>query len=152
MLPHCYNSQAIWLLCTGAREAAFRNIKSIAECLSDELINAAKVRQDMCHHVVIVLFAGLLQQLRYQEEGWIGACCQVQPINMGLLVLMVDLEMHSIQNPAWKRETICSFMQSCQLLGNAFLLQRLFLPNMRAKWRKKRMRRLKRKRRKMRAR
>ena len=35
--------QAIWLLCTGAREAAFRNIKSIAECLSDELINAAKV-------------------------------------------------------------------------------------------------------------
>merc|ERR1711925_32792 len=27
---------------SGAREAAFRNIKSIAECLSDELINAAK--------------------------------------------------------------------------------------------------------------
>ena len=36
-------NQAIWLLCTGAREAAFRNIKSIAECLADELINAAKV-------------------------------------------------------------------------------------------------------------
>merc|ERR1712181_135747 len=35
-------NQAIWLLCTGAREAAFRNIKSNAECLSDELINAAK--------------------------------------------------------------------------------------------------------------
>jgi len=33
---------AIWLCCTGAREAAFRNIKSIAECLADELINAAK--------------------------------------------------------------------------------------------------------------
>ncbi|PKK16998.1 ribosomal protein S5 [Columba livia] len=31
-----------WLLCTGAREAAFRNIKTIAECLADELINAAK--------------------------------------------------------------------------------------------------------------
>merc|ERR1712023_341002 len=30
-------NQAIWLLCTGAREAAFRNIKTIAECLSDEL-------------------------------------------------------------------------------------------------------------------
>ena len=29
-------------LCTGAREAAFRNIKTIAECLADELINAAK--------------------------------------------------------------------------------------------------------------
>jgi hypothetical protein len=38
--------QAIWLLTTGAREAAFKNIKSIAECLADELINAAKVRLD----------------------------------------------------------------------------------------------------------
>jgi len=35
-------NQAIWLLCTGAREASFRNIKSIAECLADELINASK--------------------------------------------------------------------------------------------------------------
>uniref|UniRef100_A0A2I3SEN6 Small ribosomal subunit protein uS7 n=1 Tax=Pan troglodytes TaxID=9598 RepID=A0A2I3SEN6_PANTR len=35
-------NQAIWLLCTGAREAAFRNIKTIAECLAEELINAAK--------------------------------------------------------------------------------------------------------------
>ncbi|XP_048210557.1 40S ribosomal protein S5-like [Perognathus longimembris pacificus] len=35
-------NQAIWLLCTGAREAAFWNIKTIAECLADELINAAK--------------------------------------------------------------------------------------------------------------
>ena len=33
---------AIWLLTTGAREAAFRNMKTIAECLADELINAAK--------------------------------------------------------------------------------------------------------------
>jgi len=35
-------NQALWLLCTGAREASFRNIKTIAECLADELINAAK--------------------------------------------------------------------------------------------------------------
>eukprot|EP01135_Chromosphaera_perkinsii_P011619 Nk52_evm2s2462 gene=Nk52_evmTU2s2462 len=35
-------NQSIWLLTTGAREASFRNIKSIAECLADELINAAK--------------------------------------------------------------------------------------------------------------
>lgn len=40
-------NQAIWLLCTGAREAAFRNIKTIAECLADELINAAKVNKNM---------------------------------------------------------------------------------------------------------
>ena len=32
----------MWLLGTGAHEAAFRNIKTIAECLADELINAAK--------------------------------------------------------------------------------------------------------------
>jgi len=36
-------NQAISLLTTGAREASFRNIKTIAECLADELINAAKV-------------------------------------------------------------------------------------------------------------
>ena len=35
-------NQGIWLLTTGAREASFRNIKTIAECLADELINAAK--------------------------------------------------------------------------------------------------------------
>lgn len=35
-------NQAIYLLTTGAREAAFRNIKTIAECLADELINASK--------------------------------------------------------------------------------------------------------------
>ncbi|KAE9548638.1 hypothetical protein FO519_008150 [Halicephalobus sp. NKZ332] len=35
-------NQALWLICTGARESAFRNIKTIAECLADELINAAK--------------------------------------------------------------------------------------------------------------
>merc|ERR1712127_362247 len=35
-------NQAIWLLTTGARDAAFRNIKTIAECLAEEIINAAK--------------------------------------------------------------------------------------------------------------
>ncbi|CAH8459239.1 unnamed protein product [Schistosoma mattheei] len=35
-------NQAIYLLCTGAREAAFRNVKTISECLADELLNAAK--------------------------------------------------------------------------------------------------------------
>ena len=35
-------NQAIYLITTGAREAAFRNIKSVAECLADELINASK--------------------------------------------------------------------------------------------------------------
>eukprot|EP00850_Spirogloea_muscicola_P021208 SM000240S08625 [mRNA] locus=s240:87795:89376:- [translate_table: standard] len=35
-------NQAIHLLTTGARESAFRNIKTVAECLADELINAAK--------------------------------------------------------------------------------------------------------------
>ena len=35
-------NQAIYLITTGAREAAFRNVKTIAEGLADELINAAK--------------------------------------------------------------------------------------------------------------
>lgn len=36
-------NQAICLLTAGARQAAFRNVKQISECLADELINAAKV-------------------------------------------------------------------------------------------------------------
>ncbi|KAJ6840636.1 40S ribosomal protein S5-like [Iris pallida] len=35
-------NQALYLLTTGAHESSFRNIKTIVECLADELINAAK--------------------------------------------------------------------------------------------------------------
>merc|ERR1712194_797974 len=35
-------NQAIYLICVGARNSSFRNIKSIAECLADEVMNAAK--------------------------------------------------------------------------------------------------------------
>merc|ERR1711982_286567 len=35
-------NQALYLLCTGARQSAFRNVKTIAECLADELINASR--------------------------------------------------------------------------------------------------------------
>jgi small subunit ribosomal protein S5e len=35
-------NQAITLITTGAREASFRNIKSVSECLADEIINAGK--------------------------------------------------------------------------------------------------------------
>ena len=35
-------NQAITLITTAARESSFRNIKSVSECLADELINAAK--------------------------------------------------------------------------------------------------------------
>ena len=35
-------NQAIYLMAQGSRESAFRNVKTIAECLSDEIINAAR--------------------------------------------------------------------------------------------------------------
>ncbi|XP_026191109.1 40S ribosomal protein S5 [Cyclospora cayetanensis] len=35
-------NQAIYLICTGARSAAFRNLKSMSECLADEIMNCAK--------------------------------------------------------------------------------------------------------------
>jgi len=35
-------NMALWLITTGARESAFRNIKSIPECLADEIINPSK--------------------------------------------------------------------------------------------------------------
>lgn len=39
-------NQAIYLMTSGARNAAFRNIKSCAECLADEIINAANDNQN----------------------------------------------------------------------------------------------------------
>jgi small subunit ribosomal protein S5e len=35
-------NQAIYLICKGSRESAFRSHRSMAECLADEIINAAK--------------------------------------------------------------------------------------------------------------
>ena len=35
-------NQALVLMTTGAREASFRNVKTIAECLADEIVNAAR--------------------------------------------------------------------------------------------------------------
>merc|ERR1712096_499718 len=35
-------NQAIYLITVGARNSAFRNIKTMAECLADEVMNAAK--------------------------------------------------------------------------------------------------------------
>ena len=42
MSPFRRVNQALYLISSGAREASFRNIKTIAECLADEIINAAK--------------------------------------------------------------------------------------------------------------
>jgi small subunit ribosomal protein S5e len=69
-------NQAIHLLTTGTREAAFRNVKSIAECLADELINAAKgssnsyaikkkdelerVAKSKIHQIIVLYFSSLL--------------------------------------------------------------------------------------------
>jgi small subunit ribosomal protein S5e len=92
-------NQAIYLITTGAREASFRNIKTIAECLADEIMNAAKVRTVALspphplrrqspspgrlrppllpllssslppRRVPAINPAGLVEQLRHQEEG-----------------------------------------------------------------------------------
>ncbi|OMJ93894.1 hypothetical protein SteCoe_3089 [Stentor coeruleus] len=35
-------NMGVYLICCGARSAAFRNIKTVSECLADEIINASK--------------------------------------------------------------------------------------------------------------
>ena len=35
-------NEAIYMMCKGARESAFRNLKTMPECLADEIMNAAK--------------------------------------------------------------------------------------------------------------
>lgn len=77
-------NQAIYLLCTGAREAAFRNVKTIAECLADELLNAAKVSSAVEH---IDSLTGQFKLLRHQKERRIGASCEVQPVKLANNIL-----------------------------------------------------------------
>ncbi|CAD2222771.1 small subunit ribosomal protein S5e [Angomonas deanei] len=35
-------NEAIYMMCQGARQAAFRNLKTLPECLADEIVNAAE--------------------------------------------------------------------------------------------------------------
>lgn len=42
MPPFRRVNYALYLISTGAREASFRNLKSVSECLADEIINAAR--------------------------------------------------------------------------------------------------------------
>merc|ERR1719163_662206 len=35
-------NQAVYLISVGARNSSFRNIKSVSECLADEIMNCAK--------------------------------------------------------------------------------------------------------------
>ena len=42
MSPFRRVNYALYLIATGAREAAFRNLKTMAECLAEELVNAAR--------------------------------------------------------------------------------------------------------------
>ncbi len=70
--------QAIWLLTTGAREAAFRNIKTIAECLADELTNAAKGSSNRCACCAEMGCVAWWQPRA--SEGWGGGGCLLAPV------------------------------------------------------------------------
>ena len=60
-------NQAIYLICKGARESAFRSLKSIQETLADELINAAKVSKTWR---VLIFRLGITRHLVHrQKEG-----------------------------------------------------------------------------------
>ena len=65
-------NQAIYLLTTGARESAFRNIKTVSECLADELINAAKGSSNSCAR----LPGHSCKQAAHVHVRIAGAACQ----------------------------------------------------------------------------
>jgi len=58
-------NQAIYLMTKGSRESSFRSLKSISECLADEIIQAAKVRICKVYSVAGTGF----QLLCGQEKG-----------------------------------------------------------------------------------
>jgi small subunit ribosomal protein S5e len=57
-------NQAIFYLCKGARDASFRKIKSLPECLAEEFMNASKVIFLHFHSPI-----GICQQSCNQKEG-----------------------------------------------------------------------------------
>jgi small subunit ribosomal protein S5e len=56
-------NQAIYMMCFGSRESSFRKLKTIAECLAEEIMNCAKVFQQLTVRI------GISEQLHYQKEG-----------------------------------------------------------------------------------
>jgi small subunit ribosomal protein S5e len=65
-------NQAIYLICKGSRESAFRSTKSISETLADEFINAAKVSIKIFNRFVfdldVAFFTGHQWQLICREK------------------------------------------------------------------------------------
>lgn len=64
-------NQALYLIHKGAKDQAFRSLKSISECMADEIINAAKVSNAPTHAL-----GPRLQLLRRSQEGRNRACRQ----------------------------------------------------------------------------
>ena len=58
-------NQSLYLMHKGAKESAFRSLKSIAETLADEIINASKVSGTLSDCVIGIR----LQLLRLPQEG-----------------------------------------------------------------------------------
>jgi small subunit ribosomal protein S5e len=59
-------NQALYLIHKGAKESSFRSLKSIPECLADEIINAAKVSSTLLFKFCVGHWFKLL---RRKEEG-----------------------------------------------------------------------------------
>jgi small subunit ribosomal protein S5e len=65
-------NQAIYLIHKGAKESSFRSLKSIPECLADEIINAAKVSKTL-----FLSFVGhWFKLIRCEKEGRNRESCQ----------------------------------------------------------------------------
>lgn len=62
-------NQAIYLICKGARESSFRSLRSIAETLADELINASKVSASKTRCVLTFDVGQDGHLIRREEEG-----------------------------------------------------------------------------------
>jgi len=66
-------NQAIYLIHKGAKESSFRSLKSIPECLADEIINAAKVSKPLFSKLSL---GHWFELLRREEEGRNRESCQ----------------------------------------------------------------------------
>ncbi|KAF5819644.1 putative ribosomal protein S5/S7 [Helianthus annuus] len=118
-------NQVIYLLTTGACKCAFRNVKTLVECLADKLINAGKVSSNRCLCGCSVM--DLVFYEKYLKKSYMPFYC----INLDLsyrwtddsLLIYYIMKTRHIVPPhfCWDSSTVAA--EVCDLLESVFMVK-----------------------------
>ncbi len=102
-------NMSLFLLTSGARTASFRNIKTIAECLADELINAAKGSSNSYAIKKVTFFTSSFSHSSFSHRSAsLSLLSFVSSISSPLSVTVSNLNVRRYR----PRRSLCSFLSS----------------------------------------